>query len=104
MQNGSSGLKAGQARLKTEDPLAEAARSMPVRAPSWHTAPLAESLSDRELEVLRLVALALSNQEIADRLHVSIATVKTHVHHIFQKLDVRDRQHAVLRAGELGLL
>jgi len=67
------------------------------------TAP-AEPLSDREVEVLRLLAAGLSNQDIANRLYLSVATVKTHAHHIYGKLGVPGRQRAAQRAGQLGLL
>lgn len=62
------------------------------------------SLSPRELEVLRLVAAGRSNPEIARQLHLGEATVKTHLGHVFEKLDVGDRTRAVTRAMELGLL
>jgi DNA-binding NarL/FixJ family response regulator len=61
-------------------------------------------LTDRELEVLRLVSRGLSNAEIAGELFLSEATVKTHVTRIFQKLQVRDRVQAVVRAYESGLV
>lgn len=64
----------------------------------------AEPLRPRELEVLRLIATGLSNQEIADRLVLGQGTVKTHVNHLFQKLDVSSRTQAVARARALGWL
>ena len=64
----------------------------------------ARSLSPRELEVLRLVADGRSNPEIARTLFIGEATVKTHLLHVFEKLEVNDRTRAVTRAMELGLL
>jgi LuxR family transcriptional regulator, maltose regulon positive regulatory protein len=66
--------------------------------------PSQETLSDRELEVLRLLATPLSGPEIARRLFVSINTLRTHTKHIFTKLDVNTRAAAVSRAADLGLL
>jgi LuxR family maltose regulon positive regulatory protein len=63
-----------------------------------------EGLSDRELEVLRLLATELTGPEIARRLYVSVNTLRTHTKHIFTKMDVNTRQAAVRRATELGLL
>jgi two-component system, NarL family, response regulator LiaR len=65
---------------------------------------LDESLTDRELEVLPLLASGLSNREIARRLVISPGTVKHHVRHIASKLGVSDRTQAAVRAVELGLL
>jgi LuxR family maltose regulon positive regulatory protein len=65
---------------------------------------LAESLSARELEVLRLMATGVSNQQIADRLVVSVTTVKTHVNNLFRKLDAKNRIEAVARARGRGLI
>ncbi|WP_173922928.1 response regulator transcription factor [Agromyces sp. Marseille-P2726] len=62
------------------------------------------SLSPREREVLRLVAEGRSNPEIARDLFIGEATVKTHLLHVFEKLEVGDRTRAVTRAMELGLL
>ena len=63
-----------------------------------------EGLSERELEVLRLLATELTGPEIAQRLFVSLNTLRTHTKHIFTKLDVNTRRAAVRRAAELGLL
>ncbi len=66
--------------------------------------PLIEPLSERELEVLRLVAEGLSNSEIAAKLFVSVGTVKTHVHNILGKLGADGRPRAIARARELELI
>ena len=61
-------------------------------------------ISDRELEVLQLLVKGSSNQEIADRLFLSLSTVKTHVSNIFIKLEVSRRTQAVQKAREWGLV
>jgi DNA-binding NarL/FixJ family response regulator len=63
-----------------------------------------DELSDRELDVMRLVARGLTNAEVADELFLSPATVKTHVARILSKLDLRDRIQAVVLAYETGLI
>jgi DNA-binding NarL/FixJ family response regulator len=67
-------------------------------------APAEEPLSGRELEVLTLIYQGQSNQEIAKQLHISTATVKTHLIHIYGKLGVSDRTAAVTTALEKGIL
>jgi len=66
--------------------------------------PLIEPLSERELEILTLVADGLSNREISERLFISISTVKGHNRNIFDKLQVKRRTEAVAYARELGLI
>lgn len=66
--------------------------------------PPAATLSARELEVLRLVAAGATNREAAKQLFISEATVKTHLLHIYAKLDVRDRASAVAAGYQRGLL
>jgi LuxR family maltose regulon positive regulatory protein len=66
--------------------------------------PLVEPLSERELEVLALLADGLTYQQIAQALFISLNTVKTHLKNVYSKLAVHDRQEAVAEARELDLL
>ena len=76
---------------------------MPASKPGETPGALAE-LTDRELEVLRLVARGLSNAEIAADIMVAETTVKTHVARILAKINVRDRVQAVVLAYETGFV
>ena len=74
-----------------------------VRTPRPAAPPGLDELTDRELDVFRLVAKGLSNAEIGGRLFIGETTVKTHVTHILQKLGLRDRVQAVVLAYQTGL-
>ncbi len=74
------------------------------RAAAGGNGPRAEPLSPRELEVLGLMRLGLTNPQIGRELFVSTRTAKNHVEHIMAKLGVSDRTQAVVRALELGIL
>ncbi|MEL7167992.1 MAG: response regulator transcription factor, partial [Bacteroidota bacterium] len=65
---------------------------------------LASPLTEREVEVVRHIAAGLKNQEIADRLFISLATVKRHIANAYGKLDARNRVEAIARARDAGLL
>jgi ATP/maltotriose-dependent transcriptional regulator MalT len=77
--------------------------SLPL-TPSSGPQPLVEPLTKRELDVLELLAQRLSNKEIADKLYVSTATVKSHIHNIYGKLNVSKRRQAVEKAKKIGIL
>ena len=81
--------------------------NMVARMPTTHSRapiPLPDPLSEREIEVLRLMAQGYSNKDIAETLVIAEGTAKNHVSNILGKLDARDRAHAVTRGQELGLL
>jgi LuxR family maltose regulon positive regulatory protein len=86
--------------------LLQAAENRHDAQPETHPSPLGgpEPLSEREVEVLRLLATTLTGPQIADQLFMSVNTFRTHTRHIFTKLDVNTRRGAVSRAGELDLL
>ena len=74
------------------------------RAPNPAAAQLVEPLTARELELLAYLPSRLTNSELAARCFVSVNTVKTHMAHIYRKLDASGRDAAIARARELGLL
>jgi LuxR family maltose regulon positive regulatory protein len=71
---------------------------------SFSVQPLVEPLSDREIEILDLIAAGCSNQAIADTLVIALSTVKKHINNIYGKLDVQSRTQALVRAREINLL
>jgi DNA-binding NarL/FixJ family response regulator len=80
------------------------AEPLPEPAEKWREETLTEPLTDREIEILRLLALGKTNRQVAKELLISLSTVKTHVQHVNIKLGVSDRTQAAVRAAELGLL
>ena len=65
---------------------------------------LADPLTDRELEILSYLPSRLTNTELAEKCYVSVNTIKTHMAHIYRKLDVANRNEAIIRARQFGLL
>lgn len=82
----------------------EVSPAKPPISPDNLTNGLTEPLSERELEVLRLLAAGMSNQEIAAEFIVTVHTVKWHTKNLYSKLNVRNRTQALVRARELGLI
>ncbi len=78
--------------------------ALPGQPPAQNHKALVEPLSERELEILRLVATGASNKEIAANVYITEGTVKNHLTNILSKLAVRDRTQAVLKARDLGLV
>jgi LuxR family maltose regulon positive regulatory protein len=90
-------------RLLTAFPVAAPAQASLARS-QVDQSDLIEPLSERELEVLELIARGLTNREIASRLYLSLHTVKAHTRNIYSKLDVHNRTQAVARARVSGIL
>ena len=82
------------------------AKSLTEEAPASATPPTGEEpiISKREEEVLQLIAEGASTPEVAERLYISVKTVKNHLASIYQKLDTRDRTQAVLQAVRMGIV
>lgn len=100
-------VAAGEALLQpqiTARVLKEFSRLASVSGNRPKPQPLVEPLTDREMEVLRLIASGATNQDIAEKLYIGLGTVKHHVRSIFAKLGARDRVQAVLMAQDLDLV
>jgi LuxR family maltose regulon positive regulatory protein len=89
-------------RQTTIEPMPLADRPSPVFGRS--SSPLIEPLTDREMDVLSLLAQRLTNKEIAAQLFISPGTVAQHTNQIYQKLDVHNRRQAVAKAKALSIL
>lgn len=90
--------------LMATDGYADGSSTMPGARPVAYTDPELNLLTEREREVLVEIAHGLSNQEIADKLFISLPTAKTHVAHILAKINARDRVQAVVFAYDNGLV
>ena len=90
-------------RTEGQGPRTESAES-PHAVLSSQSSALVEPLSDREIEILHLIAAGLSNQGIADHLVIALSTVKKHINNIYGKLDAQSRTQALVRARQLHLL
>ena len=92
------------AALENETTAEQRTTEEPALSPGLDQSSLVEPLSERELELLRLIAAGMTNRAIAESLMVSVNTVKTHARSIYGKLGVRNRTQAAARARELGLI
>lgn len=93
-----------QVTLRVIKEFGRLAGQAPVKPSKQAPGAIAEPLTDREQEVLQLLASGASNQDIASKLYIGLGTVKHHVRAIFSKLGARDRVQAILIAQELGLV
>ena len=98
------GIWAGNRITARRVPTPAAAAAPPPEGPELDKVLEKLTITRREYEVLQLIAQGLSNQEIADRMFVSLNTIKTHTSNLFSKLDAQRRTQAVLKARALGLL
>ena len=91
-------------KTKIPDKFVDSLQLAIVRWNKTRKPPVGIDLSTRELDTLKLIDKDLSNQEIADKLYISLNTVKTHLKNIYSKLEVDNRAKAVAKAKELGLI
>lgn len=91
-------------RLDVETTIRGIVEAQSFDAQSQANRALLDPLTERELEVLRLVAAGMSNREIADRLVLTVGTVKVHTQHIYQKLGVSSRTQAIAKAADIDLI
>jgi LuxR family maltose regulon positive regulatory protein len=103
---GAAGRYVGQllTALKREGEARKRRAPVPLLPVSLPAQPLPDPLTERELEVLQLLGVGLSNKEIAETLVIALSTVKQHLKNIYAKLAVHSRTQAVAQARELGLL
>jgi LuxR family maltose regulon positive regulatory protein len=94
----------GKQRVEPQAAEQPTASAHQPRRPSPPSQPLVEPLSNRELDVLDLLAQRLSNKEIAEKLFISMTTVKSHLQNIYGKLNVSKRREAVEKAKKIGIL
>ena len=99
-------FQAVRAAHRGENPLQPSVVTKVLRRLTWlsHGRTDAEALSEREVEVVRLIAQGGANKEIAATLGISPGTARSHVANIFQKLEVRDRTEAVIKAAQKGII
>lgn len=90
--------------MQSQSSSAKTRNTSAAKSPYHETPAAACSLSQRELEVLRLLADGYSNREIAERLVLTVGTVKDHLYNIYQKLGVHNRTRAIAHARQLRLL
>jgi LuxR family maltose regulon positive regulatory protein len=100
----SHGVDEASLRLLTYTDQLLAAFSQPASAEKQNLGSIPQSLSERELDILRLIAMGHTNQEIADILVIAVSTVKSHINHLYGKLGANRRTKAITIARDLGLL
>jgi LuxR family maltose regulon positive regulatory protein len=89
---------------KSREPISPQCPGRGKQEIQWPAKEFVEPISERELEILRLLESSMNTPEIARELYISVGTVRTHIKNIYRKLDVNRRMEAVQRATELGLI